>query len=179
MSQDIFIYSRWKAVQGVVAVQTHRDRFTAFVHVSEESRFPAQVQVDPMAWAEVTESVRWGVSCTSCATAYSEPLALTEGSLSVFLSVSLSQKSIVAGFPCLFPPQHPSLSGSCPLSFLVHHPWATGLEICWLEGYWFKFRVCWLTKKEKWPFCRSFHQNGSFICFPVARIKHNYTKKSC
>lgn len=79
MSQDIFMYLRWKAVQSVVAVQTLRDMFTAFVQVSEESCFTPQVQVHPMAWAEVTQSVRWGVSYISCATAYSEPLALTEG----------------------------------------------------------------------------------------------------
>lgn len=73
------MYLRWKAVQSVVAVQTHTDMFTAFVQVSEESSFTPQGQVHPVAWAEVTESVRWDVSCTSCATAYSEPLALTEG----------------------------------------------------------------------------------------------------
>lgn len=55
------MYLRWKAVQSVVAVQTHTDMFTAFVQVSEESSFTPQGQVHPMAWAEVTESVRWDV----------------------------------------------------------------------------------------------------------------------
>lgn len=69
-----------------------------------------------------------------------------------FLSVNLSQKPIMAGFPHLLPPQHPSLPGSCPVSFLVHHQWASGLGICWLEGHWFKFRVCWYDQEGKMTF---------------------------
>lgn len=99
-------------------------------------------------WLELSsQSLSGGVSSTPCATAYSEPLALTEGGF----FVCLSQKSIMAGLPCLFPPQHPSLPRSCLLSFLVHHQWATGLEICWLEGHWFKFRVCWYDQEGKMP----------------------------
>ena len=36
-----------------------------------------------------------------------------------------------------------------------------------------------MTKREKWPFGRTFHQNGPFICIPVLPVKDNYTKKCC
>lgn len=125
-----------------------------------------------MAWAEVAELVRWDVSCTavSCATAYRKPLAPTEGGF-FCLSVSLSQKSVAAEFPSIYPPQHSSLLGSSPLSFLVHHQWVTGLEkqFCWFEVHW--FRVCWYDQEEKWHFGRSFHWNGHFICIPVLPIR--------
>lgn len=101
-----------------------------------------------------------------------------------FLPVSLLQKSIAVWFLCAFPHQHPSPLGSCLLSFLVHHQWAKRLEkqICWLEVHWFKFRVWWwykgacyknMTKRGKWPFGRSFQQNGplsAFQCCPSRAI---------
>lgn len=128
-----------------------------------------------MAWAEVAELVRWDVSCTavSCATAYRKPLAPTEGGFFLPVCQSFTEIHCSRISFYIYPPQHSSLLGSSPLSFLVHHQWVTGLEkqFCWFEVHWFKFRVCWYDQEEKWHFGRSFHWNGRFICIPVLPIK--------
>lgn len=146
MSQDNFIYLRWKTVWSVATAQTHRDMFTAFVQVSEEL----------FSTPDAGRSYGWSWAHRVCQVGSAlphVPLLIVNHlpSLRVDFFVCLSQKSIMAGLPCLFPPQHPSLPRSCLLSFLVHHQWATGLEICWLEGHWFKFRVCWYDQEGKMP----------------------------
>lgn len=115
VSQDIFIYLRWKAVRSVVTVQTHRDMFTAFVKISEESCFPPQVQRKSygLGWGH---TVRCGVGSTSCATVYTEPLALTEIGFfvcqSVFHRNPSCQDFLIYSHPnthlCLDPAHFPS-----------------------------------------------------------------------
>lgn len=119
-----------------------------------------------MAWAEVADIAKWDVGPTALITAYRKPLSPSECGL--FSCLSVFHRN-----PLISPPQHPSLQGSCPLSILIHHHRVMGLEkqICWLnQSTGSNSEYVDMTKREKWPFGRSFHQNGHFIWIPSSVI---------
>lgn len=125
-------------------------------------------------WLELSsQSQSGGVSSTPCVTAYSEPLALTEGGF----FIRLSHKSIVAGLPCLFPPQHPSLPtflfGPSPVSNRVRNllAWRPLLQI--------QSMLIWPRRKNA-PLADHSIKMDIFFCFHQWDASmNNYRKKSC
>lgn len=139
VSQDIFIHLGWKAVQSAVTIQTHRVMFTAFAQISEESFSHSSCR--EILWLELrSHSQSGGVLALPHV-----PLLVVNHlpSLRVDFFVCLSVFHRNPSWQDFLVYSHPSLPGSCPLSFLVHHQWTNGLEICWFKRHWFKFRVCW------------------------------------